>query len=509
MKDIRTDRRSFIKAASLPLASAAMGGTATAASAALAHDHFADLDTVALADLVRTRQASAREIVNAAISRIELLNPQINAVIDTYFDVALKQLEQSDHTNSPFQGVPILIKDVNIEGVTNFAGSRLLASIDYRADHTDVFVKRAQAAGLTILGRTNVPEFYSAPTTEPEYHGACRNPWNLERSTGGSSGGSGAAVAAHMVSAAQASDGGGSTRIPASANGLVGLKQSRGLVSMSPSGTDWIDITTTKNWLTRSVRDLAALMDLVVGPGPGDTLVAPRSAVAFADAIKQAPKSLRIGMMAELPGSRVPVDPEAVKAVERVAAVLNDMGHVVEDSRPEPLRTLEHFSLILRYWPSKVAARLMGAEKALGRPIREGEIEPGSFQMLQYAREHSIADFAETLAMIHDYSMRVLRWFDDGYDLLLTPTTGCAAPRLGVLSQASANAEAERWAGFAPIVNITGQPAISVPLHWTDDGLPIGVQLIGNRWSDQLLVQVAQQLEDAMPWAHRRPKVSA
>jgi len=217
---------------------------------------------------------------------------------------------------------------------------------------------------------------------------------------------------------------------------------------------------------------------------------------------------LRIGMMTELPGSTVPVDAEAVKAVERVAAVLTDMGHVVEDSRPEPLRTLEHFSLILRYWPSKVAARLMGAEKALGRPIREGEIEPGSFQMLQYAREHSIADFARTLADIHDYSMRVMQWFDDGYDLLLTPATGSAAPLLGTLSEGGANAEAERWAGFAPIANITGLPAISLPLHWTAEGLPIGVQFIGNRWRDDLLMQMAGQMEQALPWHGRKPPVS-
>ncbi len=465
------------------------------------------MDAVGQAGLVRQGHASPRELVEAAIRRIEAVNPRINAVIEQRFEQALARAASKDLADGPFKGVPVLVKDAAIEGAPFHLGSRLLEKLDIRPPQSDELVLRTEAAGMIILGRTNVPELTSAPTTEPELHGAARNPWDTTRSTGGSSGGAGAAVASLMVPAAHASDGGGSTRIPASATGVVGLKASRGRVSAGPSTTDWMDITACKGWVTRSVRDTAHLLDVVTGPGRGDTLMAPASVRPFAAEVGAPTGRLRIGFMRHLPGRSVPLDAEAVAAVDNAARLLADLGHHVEEAHPAPLNTTEHFELISEYWPLKVAMRLAAAEAKLGRLIAEDEVEPGIFKLLTSARSRTLVDLAITLKRVHSYSLRMFDWYTSGFDLLLTPTTGCPAPSLGLLTKTGVTPEILLWAGFAPLVNLTGQPAISLPLHWTAAGLPLGVHLVGNAWREDLLIRVAAQLEDACPWRQRVPLV--
>ncbi|MGV6807735.1 MAG: amidase [bacterium] len=499
-------RRQILKSGAITTAAALLPTAMKVAAKAAEKDEFALLDTVELAALVRDKQVSPRELVEAAIRRIEATNPVLNAVVHTWFDEALMQATDKNLPNGPFRGVPILVKDISMEGKPDYSASRVMADNDVRYTITDEYTRRIGRAGMITLGQTNVPELYSSPTTEPDLHGPCRNPWNTNHSAGGSSGGSGSAVAALMTSAAQASDGGGSTRIPASANGLVGLKPSRGLVSLSPSKTDWVDITTTKSWLTRTIKDYAALMDVIAGPGPGDTVIARPPEHGFASAITKPLQPLRIGFMKHLPGNPAPISPDAVTAVENSASLLADLGHRVEEAFPEPLNTVEHFPLILSYWPFKVAQRVAGLEASLGRPIKANELEPGTFKMLQYAREHSISDFAVTLKKIYNYSLRFFGWYDN-YDVLLTPTTGSSAPEIGAISKNSDDITNLLWGGFAPIANITGAPALSLPLHWTDQGMPLGVQFVGNRWQDAQLLQLGAQLEEAKPWRQMVPFV--
>ncbi|MET0378236.1 MAG: amidase [Spongiibacteraceae bacterium] len=502
-------RRDMIKAAAVAPLIGALSGVSEVTRAAGASDELARLDGIGQAALVRSGRVSPRELVEAAIRRIEAVNPQLNAVIEKRFEQALVQASSKTLPAGPLRGVPILIKDVAIAGERNYLGSELLAKVDMRSAETDEFVLRAERAGMIIVGRTNVPELLSAPTTESKLHGIAHNPWDLTRSTGGSSGGSGAAVAALMVPLAQASDGGGSTRIPASANGLVGLKPSRGRVSTSPSTTAWVDITPAKSWVTRSVRDTALGLDMVAGPGFADSIVAPQPERSYINEVGVDPGKLRIGFMRQLPGNVMPLDPEAVLAVERTAKLLADLGHHVEEKHPATLDTTEHFDLISRYWPIKVVQRLSDAQEKLGRLIREGEVEPGVFQMLQFAREKTVFDFGVTLKQIYGYSKRMLAWYGQGFDLLMTPTTGCAAPLLGTLTKPGVTRDAMLWGGFAPLFNLTGQPAISLPLHWTATGLPIGVQLAADLWREDMLIRVAAQLEAAQPWHDRVPAVHA
>ncbi len=472
-----------------------------------AQDEFSTLDAIAQAELVRRGDVTPRELVEAAIRRIERVNPELNAVIECQFDKALRRAD-STNLDGPLRGVPVLVKDVAVAGEANYLGSQLLASLDLRPGATDEFVRRTENAGMIIVGRTNVPELLSAPTTESRLHGPARNPWDLSRSTGGSSGGSAAAVAALLTAAAQASDGGGSTRIPAAANGVVGLKPSRGRISQSPSSTDWVDITSTKGWHTRSVRDTALLLDVVAGRGFADATSAPAPARPYLYEVGANPGRLRIGFMRKLPGDSTLLDPEAILAVERAAEVLVDLGHEVEEASPAPLVSTEHFELIMNYWPLKVVQRLSEAERQLGREIREDELEPATWRMLKSARERNLVSFGVTLGKIHDYTRRTLEWYQSGFDLLLTPMLGCAAPKLGELGQPGTK-QGLLWGGFAPMVNLTGQPAITLPLHWTASGMPLGVQLVADLGREDLLIRIAAQLEVACPWQQCLPPVHA
>jgi amidase len=463
------------------------------------------LDATAQAELVRQGHVTPRELVASAIRRIEALDGALNAVVERRFERALARAGSVSLADGPFAGVPVVLKDVAVAGEPNALGCRLLAELDLRPTETDEFVRRTASAGMIVVGRTNVPELTSAATTESLLHGPCRNPWDTERSCGGSSGGAAVAVASGMVAAAQASDGGGSTRIPAAANGVVGLKPTRGRVTASPSSTAWVDISSERSWHTRSVRDTALLLDVVAGPGPGDTIAALPPVRPYADEVGAPPGRLRIGVATQLPGNPVPLSDEATEAVEAAARLVAELGHHVELATPSTLDTTEHFELILGYWPIKVAGRLIEAEQRLGRPIKEEELEPTSFFMLQRARQWSLVDHAAILQRIYDYGKRTLAWYRTGFDLLLTPTIGCPPPLLGVLTGPPGNVDGMRWGSFAPIANLTGQPAISLPLHWTADGLPLGVQFVADVGREDVLIRIASQLEAARPWRDTWP----
>ncbi len=464
---------------------------------------MAELDAVATVDLVRRGQVSALEVTEAAITRIEALDPQLNAVIHRRYDQARREAAVVDG-GQPLAGVPLLLKDVDLAGDPHFNGSRVYARLDQRLTSTDLFAARLQAAGAILLGRTNIPEFTSRPVTESVLHGACRNPWDLDRTPGGSSGGAAAAVAAGMVPAAQSSDGGGSSRIPAAATGLFTLKTSRGRTPLAPSGADWMDITASKSFLTRTVRDFATLLDVVAGQDRIETIGAPAAIRPFAQEVGADPGRLRIGFTTIGPGASAPLDGEAVKAVEDAAALLAQLGHQVEEVAPDTYTSEESLDILRGYWPIKVAMRAAPAERALGRPLGEDDLEPLTLAMLNRARRTTMAETGALLLQIRDFTLRSLAWWED-YDLLLTATTGQAAPRIGETDGRGEAAQLAtyRWSVLTPFANITGQPAASIPLHWTAEGLPLGVQLIADAWRDDLLLRVASQLEAARPWAVR------
>jgi len=460
-------------------------------------------DVVDSVALVRSGAATPRELVHDAIDRIEVGDGRLNAVVATRFEAALQEADAVD-SDLPLAGVPILLKDVGLKGEPFYLGSRRYADLDWRFSATDLFTARLQRAGAVVVGYTNVPEYLSAATTESEVYGPCRNPWDITRTAGGSSGGAGAAVAAMFVPAAQSSDGGGSSRIPASANGVFTIKPSRGRTPLSPTGAAWMDITSSKSFETRTVRDFALLLDVVAGVDPVETVGAPPPARPYVEEVGLPPGKLRIGLSSRGGGSTGPCHREALKAVADTAALLEELGHSVEEAAPATFLSDESMAIILGYWPLKVAMRAAPAEDRLGRALTAGDLERGTFKMLEQARAQTLVDFARTLDRIRDFTLRSLPWWEN-YDLLLTPTTGSPPPPLGLLTTPGPEARAASglWGGLTPYANITGQPAASVPLHWTSEGLPVGLQLIAAPWREDLLPRVAAQLEQARPWAQR------
>lgn len=473
-------------------------------------EELARLDAVGSAELVRRGEVSAVELAEAAIERIEAVDPQLNAVIHRRYEAARAEAAAVDAT-APLAGVPALIKDVDLAGDPFFYGSHVYARLDKRLTTTDTFARRMQEAGMVILGRTNIPEFLSYAVTESQLHGPCRNPWDPSRSPGGSSGGAGAAVAALMVPAAQSSDGGGSSRIPASAVGAFAIKPSRGRMPLAGSSSAWMDVLNSKSFITRSVRDTAALFDALAAPDPLETLTAPPFARPLMRELDAPTGRLRIGVARVAPGDETPLASEALAAVDAAAALLGELGHEVEDAAPQTFLSGESRQILNTYWPMKVAMRAAAAERDLGRPLEEGDLEPLTLAMLRFARKRTMADAGALLLQIRDFATRSLAWWAAGFDILLTPTTGSAAPPLGSVAGRDQEAQAAsyRWSSMTPFANIVGLPAASVPLHWTPEGLPVGVQLIANVWREDLLVRLASQLEAARPWADRLPPIHA
>ncbi len=479
-------------------------------------DDLAVLDATGQAALVRDGVATPRELVDAAIARIDAADGALHAVIHRRDDRARAEADAGP-PDGPFRGVPILVKDLDgsLAGEPLHLGNRLLRDLGHVADHDSYLFAHLRAAGCVIVGKTNTPELGLLPTVESLAHGPAHNPWDLERSPGGSSGGSGAAVASGMVPAAHAGDGGGSIRIPASACGVFGCKPSRGRVSLGPDdGEAWAGLV-ARHMLTRSVRDSASLLDVIAGAVPGDPYAAAPPARPFVEEVGADPGRLRVGVMsAATPGGLAEVDPACTAAGDDAAALLASLGHRVEPGYPETLDDLTllvHFTTVLA---ASTAFDLRKLAVIAGRELTPADVEPLTWAQAELGRTVTADAYLEAVESLRAWSRRVARWWDDegdGFDLLLTPTMARPPAKLGEIRGDDAEGAlvaATPYAAFTVPFNVTGQPAMSVPLHWAD-GLPIGVQLVAATGREDVLFRVAGQLEAARPWIERRPPVHA
>ncbi len=469
-------------------------------------DGYEDHDALGLAALIAGGEVSADAVLSAALSRVEARNPALNAVIHRMDDAA-RQAVAAGLPAGPFTGVPYLIKDLFVlcAGQPTRSGSRLFEG--YIADHDSTLIARLRAAGLVLIGKTNTPEFGLNGATEPALFGPTRNPWDTARSAGGSSGGSTAAVAAGIVPAAHATDGGGSIRIPASCCGLFGLKPSRGRTPYGPDAGEGLGGFSTGHAATRSVRDSAALLDAIIGPAPGDPYAAPPPPRPFRDEVGADPGKLRIAVSTAAPGGG-PVAADCVAAVADAAALCADLGHRVEEAAPD-------FDADALVWAWRVVAAantrnlVDGRLRALGRDLRADDVEPITALWIEEAEQYTSADYNRAITTAHLIGRAFGAFFTD-YDLLLTPTLAQPPLPLGTLDMQGGDLDrfvADLFA-FIPFTaqgNAAGIPAMSVPLHWTEGGLPVGVQFAAPYGDEATLFRLAAQLEAARPWWHRRP----
>ena len=476
---------------------------------------LAKLDATAQAELVRAGAASPIELVDAAIARIEKHNDELNAVIHPLFDRA--RAEANAALDGPFRGVPIVIKDLDgtLAGAPYHGGNKLLKELDYMPEVTSFLFSKLEAAGFVIVGKTNTPELGLMPSAEPLAYGPTHNPWDTTRSAGGSSGGSAAAVASGMVPVAHAGDGGGSIRIPASMCGLFGLKPSRGRVSLGPAESEPWGGLVMRHVVTHSVRDSAAILDVLQGYMTGDPNTAPPPARHYAREVGANPGKLRIGVSTHAPSDLAVTDPACIAAVGDAAALLESLGHKIEDSAPVALDEaglMDSFSAVMM---SCLRADLAEIAEIAGRPLTADDMEPITWLFYETSGGYSGGDYVRAINEMHRWTRRVESWWSvQGYDLLLTPTLAEPPPVLGDLGgQADGGLNAAGrsipFAAYTAPFNVTGQPAMSVPLYWTDSGLPIGIQLVAAPFREDLLIRVAAQLEEARPWTDRRPPVHA
>lgn len=468
-------------------------------------------DVTALAGLVGSGEVAPRELVETAIARIEALNPAVNAVIRKAYDAALAELDaraSGRDNRPPYLGIPYLIKDLHapVKGLALTNGSRLFAHLPVPAFDSSL-VARLRAAGFAILGRTNSPELGLSASTEPHAFGATRNPWNREHIAGGSSGGAGAAVASGMLPAAHATDSAGSIRIPASCNGLVGLKPTRGLNPYGPHRGDAAHGISHENAVTRSVRDTAAILDVTAGPDVGAPYFCPPPEGGFARAIARPPRRLRVAFWPKTFRDE-PIDAECANAVADAAKLVESLGHDVEEARPEFDWNVLVGSM-MKVLMTSLAPMLDMVERQLGRPIGADDLEPQSLAVLARARTESLDTYLTSLMRMQLEARRMAAFFET-HDVLLSPTLTTPPPRLGCLPTDDDDVDGflEKLFDLAPFAapfNASGQPAMSLPLGWSSGGLPIGVQFVGRYGQDAELLQIAAQVEAARPWFARRP----
>ncbi|MGI9077876.1 MAG: amidase [Gemmatimonadaceae bacterium] len=480
------------------------------------------LDACGQAELVRSREITPIELVQAAIGRIEELNTRVNAVVTPLFDRALAQAS-GDVPAGPFSGVPLLLKDFLCEtaGDPYSEGSRFLRNLGWRSPADSYLAGRFREAGFVVLGKTNLPEFAASATTEPAAFGPTRNPWNPERSAGGSSGGSAAAVASGMVSVAHANDGTGSIRIPAACCGLVGLKPSRGRTPVGPTAVPGLLGNVVEHVVTRSVRDAAAVLDAVCGAVPGDRVIVPPPRQPYRREVGADPGCLRVGFLKhdpllrgcrELrPGVR-DADPASAAAVVEMARLLESLGHVVEESYPTALDGPTGLGgprgIIAA---SELVARLDAWIGRTGREPGPDDLEPATWRMLNDGRRYATVDVEKACYRLVAGVRPIREWWAGGFDLLLTPATNGIPPAVGAFSELESSEQswrlAEAFGLYTVPYSFTGQPAVSLPAAWAD-GMPIGIQLVADRGCEDVLLRVASQLEEARPWADRWPQIS-
>ena len=470
-------------------------------------DNFAFLDAIAQAELVRRKEVKALELVDAAIERIERLNPALNAVVTPMYEQA-RATAKAALPDGPFAGVPFLLKDLLAEyaGVRFTEGSAFLAD-RYISEHDSELVVRLKRAGLVILGKTNTPEFGILPTTEPHLFGPTHNPWDTGRTPGGSSGGSAAAVAAGLVAMAHGNDGGGSIRIPASCCGIFGLKPTRGRNPLGPDYGDMYAGLIVEHALTRSVRDSAALLDATSGPDVGDPYWAPPTARPFLDEVGAGTGRLRIAFTTTAV-TGVEVHADCVNAVREAAAMCADLGHELVEVTPEISGDLISQNFII-LWSVGCAWTIDDWARQTGRKPTPDQFEPLTWALYEMGHQQSAPAGLLALQDLQKVSRDIARFFID-YDVWLTPTLGEPPVPLGTFDSTPENPleglfRSATFVPFTPICNVTGQPAMSVPLFWNADGLPVGTHFIGRFGDEATLFRLAAQLEAARPWADRRP----
>lgn len=477
-------------------------------------DETAGLDATAMAELVSSGEVSPQELVGAAIKRAEKLNPELNAIIHPFYDEAM-EAAAGDLPDGPFRGVPFLRKDLGaaLAGEPLHMGNRLLKEIDFRSPFDSTLALRFRDAGLVTIGKTNTPEFGIVPTTEPVAYGVTRNPWDLARSPGGSSGGSGAAVAAGIVPVAHANDGGGSIRIPASVNGLVGLKPSRARVSEAPATGDTMSGLVSEFVLTRSVRDLAALLDWVSGPEPGDPYAALLPERPYVEELHREPGKLRIALLTE-PLTDDVFAPEVVAAAEDTARKLEGLGHeIVRPDLSAARDGVDLFPTFMTRWAAGNAATADTIGMIIGRPLTADDVEPLTWALAEQGRRESGAEYLGAITRHQFVGRFVAGLHESGIDLLMTPTVGALPQPIGTYDDSGpdpmdAIVRARGFASFTGLFNATGQPAISLPLA-ESGGLPVGIQFVAPMWREDRLIRIAAQLEQALPWADRLPGITA
>ena len=468
-------------------------------------DDYENYDGLGLAELVRDGETSAGELLDAAIERTEKRDGELGAIVLRSYDAARAAIE-AGLPDGPFAGVPFLLKDLHLStpGETLTNGSNLFAS--YVPEEESELVTRYRGAGLVIYGRTHSPEFGLTCTTESRLHGVTRNPWNPAHTSGGSSGGASTAVSAGYLPLANASDGGGSIRIPAACCGLFGIKPTRGRTPLGPqNGEGWGGMSCV-HAVTRSVRDSAALLDATAGPDVGAPYAAQPPERPFLEEVGADPGQLRIALQTETFNGQ-PTHPECAAAARDAATLCESLGHVVEEVAFTPDDALRDATLTIM--SANVRASMEDRAAALGRELTPDDVESGTWGLSSISGHRTSLDYARSIRVIHAAG-RALARHQERYDVVLTPTMGTLPPEIGVLSLSHPNpAEAKttllQTVGFTQLANATGSPAASVPLSWSTSGLPIGVQLMGRIQDEATLFRLSAQLEAARPWFDRRP----
>ncbi len=502
-----TTRREFVGRTIALGAALSLGPTMPSHAAAIEDDDAHD--AIGMANLVQRKEVTPEELLDAAIQRAEALNPELNAIVTPIYEKARSSIK-AGLPNGPFTGVPFLLKDIGAAyaGVRLTLGSKLTANLVPFYD--DELTKRYKRAGLVIFGRTNTPEFGLNVSTESVLLGPARNPWNTQRSTGGSSGGSAAAVAARILPMAHGNDGGGSIRIPSSCCGVFGMKPSRGRMPTGPTAGEIWEGLATDHALTLSVRDSAALLDATSAPEVGAPYGIPAPARPFLSEVGADPGKLRIAYFTKCGDHDV--HPECVRAVEDAAKLCESLGHIVEEQAPivdyEPLE-----KAVIIVVSAHTAALLQQLSALVGRKATADLVEPWTWEIAEVGRRASAVDFASTKFLINQATRTVARFLTT-YDVILTPTLGAPPPELGYfdtvkLSYDELLARHREFIQFTWLHNVTGRPAMSVPLHWDDEGLPIGVQFAGRYADEATLFRLAGQLEQARPWRKRIPEMAA
>lgn len=474
-------------------------------------DEYASYDALGLAGLVRSKQITAAELRDLGMRAIELLNPQLNAIVATTpqeADASLRRITDA----SPFAGVPFLIKDIGAayQGVPSEAGCRLFKG--HMSPHDSELAKRYKRAGLVAIGRTTTPEIGNNVSTESLATGPTRNPWNLSRSAGGSSGGSAAAVAAGIAPMGHAADGAGSIRVPAANCGLFGLKPSRG---RNPTGPDLHEILfglVNDHVVTRSVRDSAALLDATAGSEIGGRLLLAPPSGSYLAASQRDPKRLRIAFSSQPGRGGGRAHPDCIKMTEDVASLCEALGHEVREAAPD-VDVAEVTQVFLEFAGAAVRQMVAAGRRETGRPANHDTLEATTLKILEYAESRSAAQFVETFDLMHRTS-RVLGEFFTTCDVWLSPIMSIPPPVLGFLNADDPSLSAFEWMSkvvtacpYVAMFNQSGQPALSIPLYWNGEGLPIGTHLAGHLGDEETLFSLSGQLERARPWAHRRPGV--